>query len=93
MNASDTASRNTPDQPVRIPVKTCSCHRKVMSACRWAKPVLEDAGNFINFMSRQLHESGAPELCREARIVLLDNIQIALEKIDTVVSDLDEEFI
>ncbi|MEZ5359780.1 MAG: hypothetical protein R3F48_13255 [Candidatus Zixiibacteriota bacterium] len=91
MNTPDITPRSHPDQPIRVPVKTCSCHKDLTSACRWARPVLEDAGNYIRFMSRQLRDSGAPEICREARIVLLDNIQKALEKIDSVMSNLDED--
>lgn len=91
MNTPETSSSTTPDQPMRVPVKTCACHRELISACRWARPVLEDAGNYIKFTSRQIRDSGNPEICREARIVLLDNIQKALEKIDSVMSNLDED--
>ncbi len=93
IRATDSSTEKTSAQPIRINMQRCDCHKDLIDACRWARPVLEDAQNYITFMSRQMRETGTVEICREAKIVLIDNIKKSLEKIDMIFSELDEDYI
>ena len=90
LQSSETTPSTQDTEPTRIQIKTCRS-KGLKNACLWARPVLEDAGNYIIFIARHLQDSGTVEICREARTVLLDNIRMAVDKIDLALAEFSDD--
>jgi len=71
--------------PKRVPVKTCDCGHDLLAICKWIRPVIEDAENYINFMTEKIRTDGGPRLCQEARKVLMGNLREARSRLDAAV--------